>query len=88
MNKHNEHYKHKFIEAIDVQEQIILNGIPNLKYVNNGIDLNLHDVILQNFRAATAAKYLIRLNLKDEPINELDKAENYIFRSKTGKWKE
>jgi len=76
MTNHDEHYKGKCFEPVEVMESILLNGVPD----------EYHVIILQNFRSSMAFKYQSRLNLKDEAGKELQKAENWLHRAKTGEW--
>lgn len=71
---HDEHYRTKAIEPITVQEQVMLSAkeVPE--------DRRLH--------IAQAIRYLMRVGTKagEDWQKELDKAENYIHRARTGNW--
>jgi NAD-dependent dihydropyrimidine dehydrogenase PreA subunit len=73
---HDEHYKNRGFESIDIMESLLVFNVPE----------EHHEVILRNFRSAMAFKYQSRLGLKDDPVKELQKAENWIHRAKTGEW--
>ena len=64
------------VEPIEAMETAILAGIPAPH----------HAAVLRNFSIAMATKYLLRCGSKDEPEEELRKAENYLHRARTGKW--
>jgi hypothetical protein len=65
------------VEPIAVMEAIICAGIP----------AEFHAIARRNLSAALAAKYLLRLGHKDEGGKELDKAANYVHRSRNGEWR-
>ena len=65
------------VEPIEAMETAILAGIPAPH----------HAAVLRNLNVAMAVKYLLRCGSKDAPEEELRKAENYIHRARTGRWK-
>lgn len=76
----DEHYREierTGVEPIEAMETAILAGIPAPH----------HAAVLRNLSIAMAVKYLLRCGSKDEPEEELRKAENYLHRARTGRWK-
>lgn len=69
---HNEHYKTKAIEPIEVMEQIL--ELP----IDRKVALNL----------AMSIKHIMRCGSKkdNDSAKEIEKALNYLTRAKTGGW--
>ena len=65
------------VEPIEAMETAVLAGIPAPH----------HAAVLRNLNIAMAVKYLLRCGSKDAPEEELRKAENYLHRARTGRWK-
>ena len=76
----DEHYREierTGVEPIEAMETAILAGIPAPH----------HAAVLRNLSIAMAVKYLLRCGSKGAPEEELRKAENYLHRARTGRWK-
>jgi len=72
-NNHDTHYRQD-IEPIEVIEQVAKN---------------IADKVTpeQLVNITQALKYMLRLGTKDDIAKELDKAQNYLHRASTGKWR-
>jgi len=80
----NDHYKKRIkdgIETINICERLMCNGIPE----------DLWDRVIRNFNIAQSFKYIDRFGAKGDTegafMCDLEKAEDYIYRAKTGKFK-
>jgi hypothetical protein len=81
MSNHDDHYKNfeKVLghQPITVMEAVACNGLPQ----------EFHAQAKQNLLVAMAIKYLLRLGHKDEADKEINKAENFLYRARTGSWR-
>lgn len=80
-NNHDDHYKNfeKVLghQPITVMEAVACNGLPQ----------EFHAQAKRNLHVAMAIKYLLRLGSKDEANKEINKAENFLYRARTGSWR-
>lgn len=74
VNNHNTHYNTDEIEPIDVMEQVNKN-------INGKVSPTEQLNIIQ------ALKYILRAGTKDSAMDEINKAENYLVRARTGEWR-
>jgi hypothetical protein len=80
MSNHDDHYrriKAKGIEPILMQESIICQSIPE----------EYHAIAKRNLSLAQAVRYIARAGEKDQETADIEKAENYLHRARTGKWR-
>lgn len=82
-NNHDNHYRELEslgLEPVKIMESMMLRRIPK----------ELHAQVLLNYRNAQAVGYELRCGMKDgaDPAVELEKAQNWNERGKTGKWRE
>lgn len=61
-------------------------GIESIAILENFMEMDCKLTLTQKFLCASALKYILRVGRKDSVEIDLQKAENYIHRARTGKW--
>lgn len=61
-------------------------GIESIAILENFMEMDSKLTPTQKFLCASALKYILRVGRKDSVEIDLQKAENYIHRARTGKW--
>ncbi len=61
-------------------------GIESIAILENFMEMDCKLTPTQKFLCASALKYILRVGRKDSVEIDLQKAENYIHRARTGKW--
>ena len=64
------------VEPIRAMETAIIAGIP----------VEYHEAVIRNLNIAQAIKYQLRCCSKDDPAEELRKAQNYLHRAQHKCW--
>lgn len=61
-------------------------GVESIAIIEAFMEMDSQLTPAQKYLCATALKYLLRVGRKDSVEIDLQKAENYIHRARTGKW--
>lgn len=61
-------------------------GIESIAIIEAFMEMDSQLTPAQKYLCATALKYILRVGRKDSVDIDLQKAENYIHRARTGKW--
>jgi hypothetical protein len=80
MSNHDDHYRRieaMGIEPILMQESIICQSLPE----------EFHAIAKRNLSLAQAVRYIARAGEKGQETADIEKAENYLHRARTGKWR-
>lgn len=61
-------------------------GVESIAIIEGFMEMDSQLTPAQKYLCATALKYILRVGRKDSAEIDLQKAENYIHRARTGKW--
>lgn len=61
-------------------------GVESIAIIEAFMEMTSQLTPAQKYLCATALKYILRVGRKDSVEIDLQKAENYIHRARTGKW--